>query len=85
MLYCRTFVRQTNQTTDKMKTSIQLSDFTFTSAGYGHYNVTYTSPVTGKMFHATTNNMPLIDATHGNDDEPKKCDLIALKNICKGK
>jgi hypothetical protein len=54
-----------------MKTIISISDFDFRLAGYGHYKVTYTSPVTGKSWTATTNDMPLIDATK-NSDEPKK-------------
>jgi hypothetical protein len=66
-----------------MKTNrIQLSDFSFLPSGYGHYKVTYTSPVTGKKFTAITNNMPLIDATK-NAEEPKIKDLESLKRICK--
>lgn len=30
-----------------MKTKTQLSNFNFIQSGYGHYKVTYTSPVTG--------------------------------------
>ena len=63
-----------------MKT--QLSDFTFRPSGYGHYKVTYTSPVTGKTWTKTTNDMPLIDATK-NADEPKRRDLEELKRLCK--
>lgn len=65
-----------------MKTTITLSDFGFTPSGYGHYRVTYTSPVTGKSWIATTNNMPLIDLTK-NADEPKRKDLEALKYLVK--
>lgn len=65
-----------------MKTTIKISDFSFQFAGYGHYKVTYTSPVTGKSWTATTNNMPLIDDTK-NADEPLKKDLQALKFLCK--
>ena len=65
-----------------MKNRIKLSDFSFLYAGYGHYKVTYTSETTGKKWTATTNNMPLIDATK-NSDEPKKYDLEHLKTICK--
>lgn len=67
-----------------MKNSISIYDFSFLPSGYGHYKVTYTSPVTGKKFSATTNNMPLIDDTK-NADEPKIKDLEILKRICKGK
>jgi len=64
-------------------TTINISDFSFSFSGYGAYNVTYTSPVTGKEWTNRTTNMPLIDATK-NADEPKKCDLEQLKRICKG-
>ena len=66
-----------------MKTKqISISDFSFSFAGYGHYKVTYTSPVTGKKWSTITHDMPLIDATK-NSDNPKKMDLIRLKNACK--
>ena len=63
-----------------MKTT--LSDFRFMPSDYGHYKVTYTSPVAGKSWIATTNNMPLIDLTK-NADEPKRKDLEALKYLVK--
>lgn len=65
-----------------MKTKISITDFTFRIVGYGRYRVTYTSPVTGKQWSATTSNMPLIDATKG-EDEPKVKYLVALKRLCK--
>ena len=66
-----------------MKTNrISLSDFSFSFSGYGHYMVTYTSPVTGKTWSTVTNNMPLIDATK-NADEPKRCNLELLKYLVK--
>ena len=65
-----------------MKRKITIYDFDFLFAGYGHYKVTYTSPVTGKKWTAITNDMPLIDATK-NADEPKKKDLEQLKRMCK--
>jgi len=65
-----------------MKTKTTISDFTFIFAGYGHYKVTYTSPVTYKKWTKITDNMPLIDATK-NADDPKRCDLNQLKNVCK--
>ena len=65
-----------------MKTKIKITDFSFQFAGYGHYRVTYTSPVTGKSWTKTTDNMPLIDATK-NADEPLKKDLNTLKYLCK--
>ena len=66
-----------------MKTSrTKLSDFSFMLSGCGHYNVTYTSPVTGKKWSRTTNNMPLIDNTK-NSDNPKQNELECLKRMCK--
>jgi len=64
------------------KSSISLSDFSFKLAGYGHYSVTYTSPVTGKQWTSTVNDMPLIDATK-NAESPKIKELNELKSICK--
>ena len=61
---------------------IKRSDFGFTVSGYGHYKVTYTSPVTGKSWTATTNDMPLIDLTK-NADEPRAVDLNRLKRLVK--
>jgi hypothetical protein len=66
-----------------MKTVIKLSDFDFKFSGYGHYDVTYTSPVTGKKWTTRTDKMPLIDSTK-NADSPKIKDLNTLKNLCKG-
>lgn len=61
---------------------ISISDFSFMPSGYGHYKVTYTSPVTGKSWTTVTSDMPLIDATK-NADEPKRCDLERLKRFVK--
>lgn len=65
-----------------MRAKTTISDFRFEFAGYGHYKVTYTSPVTGKQWTAKTNDMPLIDATK-NADEPKRRDLETLKRVWK--
>jgi hypothetical protein len=65
-----------------MKTRINKSDFNFKLRGYGHYDVTFTSPVTGKKWHTVTNDMPLIDATK-NAEEPLKKHLEILKRYCK--
>lgn len=65
-----------------MKRKITINDFQFMPNGFGHYRVTYTSPVTGKHWTTITNNMPLIDLTK-NADEPKVKDLDELKRICK--
>lgn len=62
--------------------SIDILDFTFLPAGYGHYKVTYTSPTTGKTWSTITSDMPLVDATK-NADKPKKKDLEELKRLCK--
>ena len=61
---------------------IDITDFRFMPAGYGHYKVTYTSPNTGKSRSVTTSNMPLIDATK-NAETPKRKDLEQLKKLCK--
>ncbi len=61
---------------------IDITDFQFMPAGYGHYKVTYTSPNTGKSWGVTTSNMPLIDATK-NAENPKRKDLEQLKKLCK--
>ena len=66
-----------------MGTKTTLSDFDFQFAGYGHYKVIYTSPVTGKKWSNTTNDMPLIDRTKGAD-YPTQNSLNYLKKICKG-
>ena len=63
-----------------MKT--QLSDFDFKFSGYGHYKVTYTSPVTGRRWIALVSDMTRIDATK-NADNPTRKDLNALKRVCK--
>jgi hypothetical protein len=65
-----------------MKTKISKSDFTFIFSGYGHYQVTYQSPMTNKKWWKITDNMPLIDATK-NEENPKVKDLEILKFICK--
>ena len=67
-----------------MRPKITIHDFRFKFSGYGHYEVTYTSPVTGKQWIYTTNNMQLIDITK-NAEEPKRCDLEHLKRTIKEK
>lgn len=62
------------------KTSI--TDFRFKLYGFGTYEVTYTSPVTGKKWIRVTTDMQIIDATR-NEDAPKLKDLNTLKAICK--
>ena len=65
-----------------MKTTI--SNFTFNFIGYGHYKVTYTSPVTYKQWATIVNDMSIIDETK-NAESPKLKDLNRLKRICKNK
>lgn len=65
-----------------MKRKIEKWDFMFTFAGYGHYKVVYTSPVTAKTWSTITNNMPLIDSVL-HQEEPKRKDLEKLKRLCK--
>lgn len=65
-----------------MKTQIKLSDFSFMPSGYGHYKVTYRSPVTFKEWSKVTSDMPLIDATK-NAEEPRRKDLEELKRLVK--
>lgn len=65
-----------------MKNKINISDFSFLPAGFGHYKVTYQSPITGKKWSKITNNMPLIDATK-NCVSPKIKDLENLKYLIK--
>ena len=67
-----------------MKTKISINNFSFLKTASGRYSVTYTSPVSGKSWTNSTNDMPLIDATK-NEEKPKISDLNALKNICKNK
>lgn len=64
------------------KIKLSIDDFIFSFSGFGHYSVTYTSPVTFKIWTKTINNMPLIDATK-NAECPKKCDLDDLKRLVK--
>ena len=61
---------------------IQITDFRFKFTGYGHYQVTYESPVTGKEWKKTISDMTLIDATK-NSDNPKQKDLKWLKKVVK--
>jgi hypothetical protein len=61
---------------------MKATDFTILFHGYGHFKVSYTSPITGKSWTTVTNDTQLIDAIKHNDN-PKKKDLKALKSICK--
>ena len=59
-----------------MRAKTTISDFRFEFAGYGHYKVTYTSPVTGKSWTAKTNDMPLIDG----DKERRRPQTVRFGN-----
>lgn len=61
---------------------ISIYDFCFYYISAGCYEVTYTSPATGRMWRARVLHMPLIDSTK-NSEEPKRKDLEALKWYCK--
>lgn len=61
---------------------ISINNFDFYFQGYGHYSVSYTSPITGKVWSRTTWDMRLIDATK-NAECPKLKDLNELKRFCK--
>lgn len=63
-----------------MNTKLNIWDFSFTVAGYGHYYVTYTDKK-NRTYGKTINDMTLIDNTK-NSDEPKQVDLKELlRNI----
>lgn len=64
--------------------NISISDFRFRICGYGFYDVTYYSPVSGKAYSGRTHDMPLIDATK-HSDSPRVRDLIRLRRICMGR
>lgn len=74
---------RTIEPTRKVYPKTTIRNFTFRTAGYGHYKVTYISPTTGKSWSRIIDDMPLIDATK-NADEPKRKDLNILKRKCKG-
>lgn len=63
-----------------MKT--RLVDFDFELVGYGRYNVTYSSPKTGKRWNKLITDMEVIDATK-NTECPKHKDLDLLKRMVK--
>ena len=44
-----------------------LSNFTFQFAGYGHYKVTYKTPMRGDYWIALVTDMTAIDATKNAD------------------
>lgn len=62
--------------------TISKNDFRFAQTGYGHYDVYYTSPKTGKVYGCNTTDMTIIDETK-NEDNPKIKNLNTLKAMCK--
>lgn len=65
-----------------MKRKTEKQDFEFKFQGYGHYLVTYTSPVTLKQWRAVLNDMPLINVVR-YEDKPARKNLNALKRMVK--
>jgi hypothetical protein len=65
-----------------MKNNISIHNFRFEFLVRGHYNVTYTSPVTYKSWARVVNDMPLVDGTK-NSECPKIKDLNKLKKYVK--
>lgn len=64
--------------------AIDISDFTFSPREYGHYFISYTTPITRKVYSTVTNNMLLIDETKNNENPTQK-NLLRLKSVCKNK
>ena len=58
-----------------------LSAFTFTFSGYGHYVVTYTTPSGRYMYRVTIDDMTIIDDTK-NADWAKLEDIEHLRYLC---
>ena len=50
---------------------LSINDFRFKLTGYGRFEVTYTSPKTGKQWKTSTTDIRLIDDTK-NAEEPKQ-------------
>ena len=61
---------------------ISIAHFDFKFTGHGHYKVTYKSPVTGKSWIKTIDDMNIIDETKGAESPTKKS-LTILKNKVK--
>jgi hypothetical protein len=61
---------------------IKITDFRFSPAGFGHYKVSYESPITGKTWIKTISDMTIIDETK-NSENPKLKDLNRLRRRVK--
>ena len=58
-----------------------LSQFSFSFTGYGHYKVTYTTK-RGDYYKATITDMETIDNTK-NSDNPKQKDIKIVRDMIK--
>ena len=63
---------------------ISITDFNFKPISYGCWLVTYTSPITGKIWTRITSNQAIIDLTK-NTENPKQKHLHRLERITKQK
>lgn len=61
---------------------LSINDFRFKLTGYGRFEVTYTSPKTGKQWKTSTTDIRLIDDTK-NAEEPRQFDLRRLLHLVK--
>lgn len=61
---------------------ISINDFSFSFVGYGHYEVTYISPVKCSYHTKIISDMEIIDATK-NSESPMRKDLELLKKLVK--
>lgn len=77
-----------------MNTKILKSAISLLPSGYGHYKVTYTSPITGKQYERIVSDMTLIDRIKNADicDKNRKeygltlrQALLAVKPYCRNK
>ena len=63
------------------------ADFTFNQTGYGRYEVTYTSPTTGKKYTCTTTSIETIDFLKNKENAKQKYQfeikhLFDIKRLC---
>lgn len=63
--------------------SISINDFSFVFTGYGHYLVTYTSPVTGKSWSRTLESSSRLFADTYECEQPSVKNLNSLKRFVK--
>ena len=58
-----------------------LSQFSFSFLGCGHYRVVYTTPSGRYMYRVTINDMTIIDDTK-NAEYAKLADILHLRRMC---